>query len=244
MPRTNLDKGLQGLQAHMVQLGSHVEDALAETLQALETGNHTSLHVVIEADASIDALSAAAEEQALRILILQQPLGGQDLRLLTAALYISNHLGQIEDAIVEVAQTLLRAATLYRQTVGPTLYSVHASPVDQQGRLTDAFLLRGLLVLGGEIRYILRQAMEAFVQRDAVIARTVGNDQDLVELRYAPLCRDIMDMQAQHIAISAPQRDATFVQRITYLLWIAHKLAEMATHVHNICKRIIFIVKG
>ena len=93
MPRTNLDKGLQGLQAHLVQLGSHVEAALTETLQALETGNHTSLHVVIEADASIDALSAAAEEQALRLLILQQQLGGQDLRLLTAALYISNHLG-------------------------------------------------------------------------------------------------------------------------------------------------------
>jgi phosphate transport system protein len=60
VPRTNLDKGLQRLQAHLVQLGSHVEAALTETLQALETGNHASLHVVIEADASIDALSAAA----------------------------------------------------------------------------------------------------------------------------------------------------------------------------------------
>ena len=77
-------------------------------------------------------------------------------------------------------------------------------------------LLRGLLVLGGEIRYILHQAMEAFVQRDAVIARTVENDQDLVELRYAPLCQDIMDMQAQHTAFPAAQQDATFVQRITY----------------------------
>ncbi len=40
------------------------------------------------------------------------------------------------------------------------------------------------------------------------------------------------------------RRDATFVQRMTYLLWIAHKLAEMATHVADICQRVIFIVEG
>jgi hypothetical protein len=31
---------------------------------------------------------------------------------------------------------------------------------------------------------------------------------------------------------------------MTLLLWIAHKLAEMATHVADICQRVIFIVEG
>ena len=53
-----------------------------------------------------------------------------------------------------------------------------------------------------------------------------------------------MDMQLQHASLPAPQQDTTYVQRMTYLLWIAHKFAEMATHVANICQRVIFIVEG
>jgi hypothetical protein len=43
MPRTNLDTGLQELRAQMMQAGTHVEDSLAKTLKAVETGNHASL---------------------------------------------------------------------------------------------------------------------------------------------------------------------------------------------------------
>ena len=76
----------------MMHVGFQVDDSLTKSLEALETGNHSSLLLIVEADESIDALCALAERQALRLLILQQPLGGQDLRLLTAALHISADL--------------------------------------------------------------------------------------------------------------------------------------------------------
>ncbi len=179
---------------------------------------------------------------ALRLLILQQPLGGQDMRFLTAVLYISDNLARIGDAVVEVAQTVLQAAALYRQAGRLSAYSVNTSSLDQEGYLTDAFILRGLLLPGGEIQYILQTSLKAFVQHDAALAQMVSAGQNLVDLRYVPLCQDIMEMQAQHLARPAPQRDATFIQRITCLLWIAHKLAEMATDVSNICKQVIVIV--
>jgi phosphate transport system protein len=244
MPRTNLDAGLKELQAQMMHVGSQVEDSLAKYLKAIETGNHASLLLIVEANESIDALCATSERQALRLLILQQPLGGQDLRLLTAALHISADISLIGKAIVEVAQTLPQAALLYHESTGQVEYSVHAKPVDHLSFLTDSYVLRGLLVLGGEIRHILRQAMEAFDQLDAAIANRVVSEQDLVELRYAPLCKEIMEMQAQHTLLPVHQHDATFAQRMTYLLWIAHKLAEMATYVTDICQRVIFIVEG
>ena len=244
MPRTNLDAGLKELQAQMMHVGLQVEDSLAKFLKAIETGNHASLLLIIEADESIDELCAACERQALRLLILQQPLGGQDLRLLTAALHISADISLIGNALVEVAQTLPQAALLYHESSGQVGYSVHAKPVDHLGLLTDSYVLRGLLVLGGEIRHILRQAMEAFGQLDTEIAKRVVSERDLVELRYAPLCKEIMEMQAQHTLLPAHQHDATFAQRMTYLLWIAHKLAEVATYIVDICKRVTFIVEG
>ena len=146
---------------------------------------------------NVDAMCGVSRQQALRLLILQQPLSGQDLRFLTAALYISDNYGRLGDAVVQMAQTLLQAASLYQQTVGPSLYSVAGSAVDQQGHLTDVFLLRGLLVLGQEIEHILMRTREAFVQRDVALARMIEAEQDFVELRYAPICRDIMQIQAQ-----------------------------------------------
>jgi phosphate transport system protein len=244
MPRTNLDTGLTELRAQMKHVGLQVEDSLAKSLKAIETGNHASLLLIVEADVSIDALCATSERQALRLLILQQPLGGQDLRLLTAALHISADINLMGKAIVEVAQTLPQAALLYHESTGQFEYSVHVKPVDDLGFLTDSYVLRGLLVLGGEIRHILRQAMEAFDQLDAAIAKSVVSERDLVELRYAPLCKEIMEMQAQHTLLPGPQHDATFAQRMTYLLWIAHKLAEMASYVADICQRVTFIVEG
>ena len=244
MPRTNLDAGLQELRMQVMQVSLQLEDSLAKTLKAVETGDHTSLPWIVDADGTIDMLCATTERQALRLLILQQPLGGQDLRFLTAALHISADLSLIGNALVEVAQTLPRAATLYHETAGQVMYSAHAMPVDHQGLLTDAFILRGLLVLGGEIQYILRQAMEAFDRRNVIIAKSIVSERDLVELRYAPLCKEIMEMQAQHTAVPSSQGDATFVQRMTYLLWIAHKFAEMSTHVADVCQRVIFIVEG
>lgn len=86
--------------------------------------------------------------------------------------------------------------------------------------------------------------MEAFRTLNAESARTLLSEQNLVEIRYAPLCQDIMNMQAHHAVSSASHQDATFLQRITSLLWMAHKSAEIATHVGTICQRVIFIVEG
>lgn len=244
MPRTNLDTGLRELHSQILTLAWAVEAAFTSTLKALELGEHHHLPQIIEQNVSIDAMCEVAQQQALRLLILQQPLGGQDLRFLTAALYISDNYGRLGDAVVHMSRTLLQAASLYQQTVGPSRYSVDGNAVDPQGHLTDVFLLRGLLVLGQEIEHVLMRTREAFVQRDAVRARRIEAEQDFVELRYAPICRDIMQIQAQISVSSAYRADATFLQRITSLLWIAHTLAEMASYLSNTCKRIIFIVEG
>ena len=110
MPRTNLDKGLQELHTQVVHLGSRVEQSLAMTLKSLETGDHTSLQLLIESSALLLTLRSATEQRTLRLLILQQPLGGRDLRYLTAAFHLSIELGQIGDATVEMAEAMLRAA--------------------------------------------------------------------------------------------------------------------------------------
>ncbi len=252
MPRTNLDRGLQELHTQMVDLGSRVEQSLAKTLKALETGDHTSLPLLIESSSFVLTLCTATEQRTLRLLILQQPLGGRDLRYLTAAFHLAIELGWIGKATVEMAQAMLRAAALYRparalsQKHSSTCYSVDLSALDPEGNITDGYLLRGLLNLATEVHYILRTTLEAFMLSDAELAREVvgAGEHALVDLRYLPLCQDIMTMFAKASARSSLQYDASLLQRASYLLWIAHLLKQMGNHATNLGRQIIFIEEG
>ena len=83
MPRTTLDTGLRELHSQILTLAWAVEAAFTSTLKALELGEHHRLPQIIEQNVSIDAMCEVAQQQALRLLILQQPSVDRDLRFLT-----------------------------------------------------------------------------------------------------------------------------------------------------------------
>src|SRR5438045_6616602 len=113
MTRKILDKELQELDGQIIQLGSLVDDALEKALQALETGDLAQAGRVIETDVLIDSLRAAVEEHSIRLLTLQQPLGGRDLRYLTSALSIAGDLERTGDGAAGIAQIILRMTPLH-----------------------------------------------------------------------------------------------------------------------------------
>jgi len=79
---------------------------------------------------------------------------------------------------------------------------------------------------------------------DVAAARSIWQDDDVVDVRYHLLRHDLMTLLAGAHAIPALQNDSLILQRATYLLWIAHKLERVGDHASNICERIIFIVNG
>src|SRR6266478_654018 len=112
MSRTLLDKELQGLTDQIIRLGSLVDDALGEALEALEVGDLAKAGIVIETDAIVDSQRSAVEEHTIRLLTLQQPLGGRDLRFLASALSIAGDLERIGDGAAGIAQIILRMTPL------------------------------------------------------------------------------------------------------------------------------------
>src|SRR6202049_2008464 len=143
MARTLLDKELQELDAQIIRLGSLVDDALAKALEALESGDLTTSGLVIEADAIVESLRAAIEEHTIRLLTLQQPLGGRDLRYLTSSLSIAGDLERTGDGAAGIAQIILRMAPLH----GEHLPSLHVDGDAAHGpgneEITEASLMQG-----------------------------------------------------------------------------------------------------
>src|SRR5256714_4975741 len=249
MTRKILDKELQELDGQIIQLGSLVDDALEKALQALETRDLAQAGRVIEADVLIDSLRAAIEEHSVRLLTLQQPLGGRDLRYLTSALSIAGDLERTGDGAEGIAQIILRLSPLHSNTAQVKIERSLADTVEptlrgEDGQVTEVSIMRGILDLGQEARRVLQGTMKAFADRDADAARSIWDEDDVVDVRYHEVRHDLMAMLAGARAIPALQQDHFILQRATYLLWIAHKLERVGDHATNICERILFIVEG
>lgn len=245
MARLLLDKELEALDAQIIQMGNLVDDALGKALEALKTGNQAMSGMVIEGDVIIDSLRAAIEEHTIRLLTLQQPLGGRDLRYLTSALSIAGDLERTGDGAAGIAQIILRMSPLHDGT--PSLVHVENNQThtsNDSAEITEASILQALLDLGYEARRVLQGTMQAFADRDVNAARFLWEEDDVVDVRYHLVRHDLMALLAGARAIPALQNDALILQRATYLLWIAHKLERVADHCTNVCERIVFIVDG
>lgn len=250
MPRTVLDQELRDLNAQIMQLGSLADDALAKALESLEAGDQARLSMVIEADNLINNLCATTEKQAIHLLILQQPLAGRDMRYLTAALHVIVNLARAGNIVAEIAQIILRMISLHNSA--PSQIKLPRLPVNtfetssagERSQITETSVLRGLLDLGAQAHYMLQKTMEAFASCDASAARSVENEAYFMDMRYQLVCSDLMTTLAGAAAISALQSDSYILQRVTHLLWIAHRLEQLTNLAKSICKRIIFIVEG
>lgn len=247
MARVQLDKELESLNEQMLRLGALVDKALETSLAALETGDLAASGMVIEGDTIIDSLRAAIEEHTIRLLTLQQPLGGRDLRLLTSVLSIAGDLERMGDGAAGIAQIILRMAPLRVDGASDDVQITHShgtSNGNGTNQISESAILHSIIELGNEARRVLQGTMDAFARHDAKAARYLWEEDDVVDVRYHLLRHDLMALLEGARAIPALQSDSRILQRATYLLWIAHKLERVGDHCSNICERLVFIIEG
>jgi len=240
MARSILDRELRELNVQIQQLGSLVAEALGKALDALKMGDLAAASLVIESDTVIDNLRTKVEEHTIRLLTLQQPLGGRDLRYLTSTLAIASDLERSGDGAEGIAQILLRMLPLQ----GGIKCFNSEFPSSNQSQFAEVAAIRSILELGQEASRVLQGTMKAFASLDAKAARYIWEEDDVVDVRYHLVRHDLMAMLSGVHAIPALQHDTLALQRATYLLWIAHKLERIGDHSTNICERIVFIVEG
>jgi phosphate transport system protein len=247
MTRSILDTELQRLDEQIRRLGTLVSEALGKVLEALETGDLAKSGLVIESDAIIDNLRAEIEEHAIRLLTLQQPLFGRDLRYLASALAIASDLERMGDGAEGIAQIFLRMVPLYSGAPIQSVYPAGAGityTANKSSYITEQSVRHSLIELGREVQRVLQGTMKAFAECNSKAARYIWEEDDVVDVRYHLVRHDLMAMMAGGHAIPALQHDAKVLQRATYLLWIAHKLERIGDHCSNICERVVFIVEG
>lgn len=251
MKRTLLDKDLQELEAQVLRLSTLAKNALEQALKAFETSNQDKAGLVVMGDTTIDELHLAIEEHTLRILTLQQghdtsgPYSRRDWRYLISVVPISIDLERIGDEAEGIAQDVLRMVSYGKHDMHKAQGENDFNDSEDGVKPNDeAPMMQRMFNLGREVRTLIDRTMQAFAERDAQIARAIWEKGRAVHHRHYLIQRDLMAMLEESHALPALQHDPHMLHRVTYLLWIAHKLERVADHCTNICERIVFMVEG
>lgn len=214
MTRIFYQRDLKSLEHSVVTLGSMAATSVETAMSALSLRSAALAQSVIDHDDDIDERERVIEEHGMLLIATQQPMAG-DLRAILAAFAISQELERIGDYAEGIAKIAL--SNLDAPPLPP------AAPLHATYRMADT------------VTTMLRNSLEAFVERDLEAAKRIWNEDDGVDVTNHNIYAS-----AQQYMITHPDS----IERVTRLLWVAHNLERIADRVTNICERVTTMVTG
>jgi phosphate transport system protein len=207
----HFDQELEKLKTKLLEMSAHVESAIYRSIQGVVEKNAELADQVIRNEARINQLEIEIDDQAISLLALQAPMAA-DLRLVTAAIKINNDLERMGDLSVSIAESAL--ALVREPVIRPLIDIPH---------------------IAGLAQGMVRKALDAFVNRDAELARSVLASDDAV---------DNMRTASYHELISFMENNPSQISQALYLLSTVRNLERIADHATNIAEDVLFLVKG
>jgi len=206
------DRDLEGIQARIMKMGGLVEEAILEAASSLEARDVEQAEKVRAGDAAIDDLEVLINEETARLLALRAPTAG-DLRLVLTVMKISGNLERIGDYAKNIAK---------RTGVLTQLPPVNGS---------TASLRR----MAREVELMLKDALDAYIQRDVELAKDVIERDREVDQMYNALFREFLTFMME---------DPRSITACMHLHFIAKNIERMGDHVTGIAEQVLYLVTG
>ena len=159
MERTvrHFQEELEGLQGRLLEMGGLAEERVRAAVQGLVNRDVVLIERVLRGDEPINQFHIEVDSRCFRLLALHQPMA-VDLRSIVAAVKINTDLERVGDLAVNIAEAAKR-------------YTTHP-PVK---KLID------IPQMGEIAQSMLRDALDAYVRRDTVLAHQVLNEDDRLD---------------------------------------------------------------
>ena len=206
------DRDLEAIQAQIMKMGGLVEEAISKSATSLDTRDEELADAVRKADKVIDDLEELINEEAARTIALRAPTA-IDLRLVLSVIKISSNLERIGDYAKNMAK---RTGVL--------------SQMDPINDSTGA-----LRRMAREVEKMLKDALDAYIQRDAVLAADVIERDVGVDQMYNALFREFLTFMTE---------DPSNITACMHLHFIAKNIERMGDHVTSIAEQVVYLVTG
>jgi len=202
---------LEELRRNIILMGGEVERQIHRAIEALIEVDPEKARAVIAADRDIDRMEMKVEDLAVQLLALQQPVA-VDLRFLIAALKINNDLERIGDHAVNIAEGAERLAG--QKPFKPFIDIPYMAEVAET---------------------MLKQSLDAFVNRDAALAKQVLKKDDILDEKNVSIIRELLTYMAEY---------PTLITYCIELISISKNLERVGDLATNICEDTIFIAEA
>src|SRR3989339_1645948 len=208
--REHFQKELAKLNDLILKMGGMIEANIAKSIKAIAQADVRMAQEIIRSDDEADQLELEIDYLCLELLATQQPMA-IDLRFITTGMRIGTDLERIGDLSVDIAE---RAIELAKQPLlKPLIDTPKMAELAQQ---------------------MVHKALDAFVKRDAYLARSLWEDEAKVD-KY----RDLITEELEDIM----RKDASTVTRALPLMLIARYLERIGDHATNIAEDVVYMVE-
>jgi phosphate transport system protein len=207
----HFEADLQELRERLLAMGSVAETMIHKSVAALVSRQEPLVQEVLAHEEEMDLLCIEIDDRCFTLLALQQPMAS-DLRFLVGAIKINSDLERIADQTVSIA---LRAQSLITQPEVKPLIDI-----PRMARLAQE---------------MVRKSLDAFVGRDAELARAVIDADDDVDSLRDQVFRELLTYM---------MADTATIPRALALILISRNLERIADHATNIAEDVIYIVRG
>ena len=195
-----------------MKMGGLVEDAIRLSSQSLENRDEELAEQVRAGDKAIDGLEDLINERAARVIALRAPTA-IDLRLILSVIKISANLERIGDYAKNMAK---RTGVLSQMP--PVNDS--AGAIRRMARTVEA---------------MLKDALDAYIQRDAELALEVIDRDEDVDQMYNALFREFLTFMME---------DPRNITACMHFHFIAKNVERMGDHVTSIAEQVVYLVTG
>ena len=206
------DRDLEAIQAILMKMGGLVEAAILDSAKSLQERDTELAEKVRDGDKAIDALEEQVNEEATRVIARRAPTAS-DLRTVMTVIKISANLERCGDY----------AKNLAKRT------SVLVDTSEITG--TTASITR----MSREVQLMLKDALDAYIQRDAALAEDVIQRDEEVDQMYTALFRQLLTHMME-----APRN----ITPCMHLHFIAKNIERMGDHVTSVAEQVVYLVTG
>jgi phosphate transport system protein len=205
------DAELNALNEKLLHMARLAEESVALAVKSLKERNEALAQDVFKREGAINLLEIDIDELCMKLLALRQPVAS-DLRFITSAMKIGSDLERVGDLAVNIAEVSLE---LLKQPVLKPLLDIPRMASLAQG--------------------MVRDSLNAFVNRDEKLARAVCERDDEVDSLNDQIFRELLTYM---------MNDPATIDRSVGLILIGRHLERIADHATNIGEDVIYLVLG
>lgn len=207
----HLQFDLSDLHSDMMSMCAQVEDMINRAVAQLSSPDIDEAHRLIEQDTEIDRCDVRIEDACLKVLALHQPVA-IDLRRITTVMKISAELERVADIACNIAE---RACGLLN---GPG--------IEIPGLLTE---------MAERAVNMLHRSIDAYVDLDAAMARSVCGEDDAID----EMNRRLIEQLIEYMHASPDRLDS-----LLHLFSAVRQVERVGDHATNIAEDVVYLVEG